>query len=155
MVRLISWPKKPLPHVVVAEHLGELQQQRARAAGRVVDLVDLGLADHGDPGEQFGDLLRRVELAAGLAGVRGVHAHEVLVGVAEGVDRVVGEAVAEVEVADGVEQLDELLVALGHGRAELGAVDVEVVEEALDVVLASRRRPRRPRCWRRPARASR
>ena len=86
-------------------------------------------------GEQLGDLLRRVVLAAGLAGVRGVHLHEVLVGVAEGVDRVVRE-VAEVEVADGVEQLDELLVALGDGGAELGAVDVEVVEQALDVVLA-------------------
>jgi RecA/RadA recombinase len=42
-----------LPHVVLAEHLGELQQQRARAARRVVDLVDLGLADDRDAGEQL------------------------------------------------------------------------------------------------------
>jgi hypothetical protein len=100
------------------------------------------------------DLLRREELAAGLAGARGIHRHEVLVGVAEGVDGVVGEG-AEVEVADGVEQLDELLVALGHGGAELGAVDVEVVEEALEVVLAVGADGRDPRCWRRRARASR
>ena len=88
------------------------------------------------------DLLRREELAAGLAGVRGVHRHQVLVGVAERVDGVVVE-VAEVQVADGVQQLDELLVALRHGRAELGAVDVEVVEQTLEVVLAVRpdRRP--------------
>ena len=46
------------------------------------------------------------------------------------------ERAAEVEVADRVEQLDELLVALGHRRAELAAVDVEVVEEPLEVVLA-------------------
>ena len=95
MVRLISWPKKPCRTLSLAEHLRELQQQRAGAAGRVVDLVDLGLADDGDPGEQLGDLLRRVVLAAGLAGARGVHLHQVLVGVAERVDRVVGE-VAEV-----------------------------------------------------------
>jgi hypothetical protein len=44
--------------------------------------------------------------------------------------------VAEAQVADGVEQLDELLVALRDRRPELGAVDVEVVEEALEVVLA-------------------
>ena len=44
----------------------------------------------------------------------------------------------ERKVADRVEQLDELLVALGDGRAELAAVDVEVVEESLDVVLGVR-----------------
>ena len=127
--------EEALAHVVLAEHLGELQQQRAGAAGRVVDLVDGLLADHGDPRQQLGDLLRREELAAGLAGARGVHRHQVLVGVAERVDGVVGE-VAEVQVADGVQQLDELLVALRDGRAELGAVDVEVVEQTLEVVLA-------------------
>ncbi len=126
--------EEPQPHVVAAEHLRELQQQRPRAAGRVVDLVHLGLADDRDPGEQFRHLLRREEFAAGLAGVRGVHRHQVLVSVAERVDRVVG--VPEVEVADRVEQLDELLVALRHRRPELARVDVEVVEQALEVVLA-------------------
>ena len=42
----------------------------------------------------------------------------------------------ELQVADRVEQLDELLVALGDRRAELGAVDVEVVEQSLQVILA-------------------
>ena len=135
MVRLISWPKKPLADVVLAEHLRELQQQRPGAACRVVDLVDLGLAHHRDPRQQLGDLLRGEELTAGLACARGVHRHQVLVGVAERVDGVAVE-VAEVQVADGVEQLHELLVALRDGRAELGAVDVEVVEQALEVVLA-------------------
>ena len=93
------------------------------------------LADDGDPGQQLGDLLRREELAAGLAGARGVHGHQVLVGVTERVDGVVGE-VAEVQIADRVEQLDQLLVALRDRVAELGAVDVEVVEQTLEVVLA-------------------
>ncbi|GAA1724565.1 hypothetical protein BJ959_000411 [Chryseoglobus frigidaquae] len=42
--------------------------------------------------------------------------------------------VAEVEVADGVEQLDELLVALGDRVAELVRVGVEFLEQALEVV---------------------
>ena len=59
---------EPLPHLAVAEHLRELQQQRPGPAGGVVDLIDLGLAGDRDLGQQLGDLLRRVVLAAGLAG---------------------------------------------------------------------------------------
>ena len=80
-----------LPHLAVAEDLLVLQQHRPRAAGRVVDLVDLGLADDRDPRQELGDLLRRVVLAARLAGRRGVHLHEVLVGVAEQVVVVLAE----------------------------------------------------------------
>lgn len=93
------------------------------------------LAHHRDAGQQLGDLLGRVVLAARLARLRRVHAHQELVGVAERVDGVVGE-VAQRQLPDGVEQPDQTLVALGDGGAELGAVDVEVVEQALEVVLA-------------------
>jgi hypothetical protein len=62
--------EEALPHVVLAEHLGELQQQRTRATRRVVDLVDLGLADHRDPGQKLRDLLRREELAPDLPAPR-------------------------------------------------------------------------------------
>jgi len=48
---------------------------------------------------------------------------------------VVGVA-AQVEVAHGVQEFDEAFVAARDGRAELGAVDVEVVEQALEVALA-------------------
>lgn len=85
--------------------------------------------------EQLAHLLRRVELPAGLARARRVHLHEVLIRVAERVDGVVFEP-AQLEVTDRVEQLDELLVAPGHRVAELLAVHVEIVEEALDVVFA-------------------
>ena len=40
----------------------------------------------------------------------------------------------EAQVTDRIEQLDELLVALGDGVAELGTVHVEVVEQAFEVV---------------------
>jgi len=123
------------PHVLLAKHLRELEQQRAGAARRIVHLRHLGLAHHGDAREQLAHFLRRVVLAARLARTRRVHLHEVLVRVAERVDGVVLEA-AQVEVADRVEQLHELLVALGHGGSELCAVHVEVVEEPLEVVLA-------------------
>jgi hypothetical protein len=46
--------------------------------------------------------------------------------------------VVQIEVADRVEQLDEPLIALRDRRAELARVDVEVVEQPLDVVLARR-----------------
>ena len=45
---------------------------------------------------------------------------------------------AQGQVADRVQQLDQLLVALGDRGAELVGVDVEVVEQALDVVLGLR-----------------
>lgn len=47
------------------------------------------------------------------------------------------------QVADRVEQLDDLPVALGDRRAELGAVDVQVVEQPLEVVLTGRAKSRR------------
>ena len=132
-------PVEALAHLVVAQHLDEVEQQGAGTAGRVVHLVDLGLADDGDARQQLGDFLRGVELAAGLAGGGGVHLHQVFVGVAEQVDGVVGEvarAAGQRQVADGVEQLDQLFVALGDRRAELVTVDIEIVEQALEIVLA-------------------
>ena len=99
-----------------------------------VHLVDGRLADDGDSCEELRDFLWRVVLAARLSGLRRVHLHEVLVGVAEDVDRVVLE-VAEREVANGIEELTELGVSVGDGVAEFGAVDVEVVKEAVEIVL--------------------
>src|SRR5690606_35525807 len=75
------------------------------------------------------------ELAAALATRCGVHGEQVLVGIAEGINGVIGKR-AQRQVTNRIEQLDQLLVALGHGGAELAAVDVEVVEQALEVVFA-------------------
>jgi len=86
--------------------------------------------------------LLRVVLTTGLACRGSAHLHEILVGITEGVDRVIGVR-ADVQVADRVEQLCHLLVALGNRRAELGAVDVQVVEQPLEVVLTGRAKSRR------------
>ena len=84
-------PEVALAHTTLAKHLPELQQQRARTARRVVHLVHVCLADHRDAGEQLGHLLGCVELPARLAGAGGIHRHEVFVGVAEQVNRVLAE----------------------------------------------------------------
>ena len=67
--------EEALTDVFFAQNLSRLQQQRARAAGRVIDLVDLGFAHDSKAGQQFRDLLRCKELAAALASVGGVHTH--------------------------------------------------------------------------------
>ena len=135
-------PVEPVANPVWPENLGELQQQRPRPAGRVVDLVHRGLADHRKPGQQFRDLLRGVILPAGLACLRGIHAHEVFVGVPEKVDRVVLE-ITQRQIADRVQELDEFPVALEHRRSKLGAIDVKVIEQTLQRALG-RRADRRP-----------
>ena len=128
--------EEPAAHVLLTEHLRELQQQRARAAGRVVDAVDALLAHDRDAGQHFADLLRREELTARLARVRGVHRHEVLVGVAEGVDR--GLSGGQAKVLDRLHEPRELVVALGYRAAQLGGVDVYVVKQAPQVGLRAR-----------------
>ena len=123
-------------HVLLAEHLRELQQQRARAASRIVDAVDALLAHDRDAGQHLADLLRREELATRLARVRGVHRHEVLVGAAEGVDR--GLPVGQVQVPDRLHEPRELIVALGHRAAQLRGVDVHIVEQTPQIRFRAR-----------------
>ena len=120
---------------VVAQHLLELEQQRARAAGRVVGLPDFRLVTDGNLRQQAAHLLGREKLAAALPRIAGIHRHQILVGVAKGVvDRLV-EGTAEVEVGDGIENFHQLLVALCHGVAKFRTVCVDIREEALDVLL--------------------
>ena len=125
--------EEPAAHVLLIEYLCELQQQRARAAGRVVDAVDALLAHHRDAGQHLADLLRREELTTRFARMRGVHRHEVLVSVAEGVDR--GLPVGQVQVPDRLHEPRELVIALGHRAAQLRGVHVYVVEQAPQVGL--------------------
>ena len=102
-----------LAHVLGTKELGELKQQRARTAGRVVHLVHTRLVAYNNLGEELRNLLRRKELTARLAGVGRVHVHEVLVGVTEQVDLGVAHT-AEVEIADSLDNLGEAGVALGQ-----------------------------------------
>ncbi|MCY1236169.1 hypothetical protein D9M72_488140 [compost metagenome] len=63
---------EPVFDDVFVELLLSLQQQRAGAAGRVVDLVDADLLVHGQPRDQLGYILRGEELAARFPGVGGI-----------------------------------------------------------------------------------
>ena len=92
---------KAVAHCVVAQHLHRLQQQGARAAGRVIHLVHLGFAHGAQPGQQLGHIRRCKELTAGLACIAGVHSHQVFVSIAEGVN-VVLLYVAQVHVGNAV-----------------------------------------------------
>ena len=123
--------EKPLPDLILAQHLDGLQQQGTGTARRVVDLVHFALAMGGDSGQQLADLLRREELATGLAGVRRVHGHQILIRITERINFIVREVLrAQVQIADGVEHLHQLSVAIHHGVAELAAVQVQIVEQA-------------------------
>lgn len=61
--------EEALLDAVCPQDLGKLEQQGARAARRVVHFVDARLAADDYAGQKLGDLLRREELAAGLAGI--------------------------------------------------------------------------------------
>ncbi len=130
-------PVEALAHVLLAENFGEIQQQRARTAGRVVDFVDFAFSDQGQAGEELGNVLGGEELAAALASAGSVHGHQVFVGIAKSVDVIVFID-AKFHLAHAVHQGDQAFVAFYHGRTELVAVDVHVVEETLEVLFAFR-----------------
>ena len=112
----------------VAGFVADLQEQRARAAGRVIDggvVGGLGVADAENLRDDAAHFGGRVELALALAALGGEVPHEVFVGVAEKVVAV-GAVLGEIErgiLEDG----DEVGEALHHllAAAELGRV-VEV-----------------------------
>ena len=125
-------PEEAVPDRIPAEDFLDLQQKRARAAGRVIDLVDLRLAHRPQSGQKNRDIRRGEEFAAGLARVGGIHGHEIFIGIAECVDLMILDR-AEVHGRNAVEQLGQALVPLGDGRAQLVAVDIEIIEQAGEV----------------------
>ncbi len=97
----------------------------------VVMLISCPKKPGGDSGQQLADLLRREELATGLAGVRRVHGHQILIRITERINFVVREALrTQVQIANGIEHLHQLGIAIHHGIAELAAVQVQIVEQA-------------------------
>lgn len=128
-------PVEALADVLLAEDPGKVEQERAGAAGGVVDFVDFAFADQGQAGEQFGNVLRGEELTAAFAGVGGIHGHEEFVGIAKSVNVVVLVA-AERHLADAIHEGNQALVAFHDGAAEFIAVDVDVVEETFEVRFA-------------------
>ena len=121
-------PVKAVADGVLAKHLFGFQQQRTRAARRVIDLVDLGFPDRAKPCQKLGHIGRREKFAARLARIGGVHGHQIFISITEGVNVVILH-ITKVHIRHADEQFAELFVPLCHRRAQLVAVDVEVVEQ--------------------------
>ena len=125
--------------VAVAAHhgLADVDEQRSRAAGGVVDgdVLAVGQVPRDDLAHEHGNLVRGVELAGLLAGVGSEIADEVLVDEAEHV--VVGPAVHR----DVLDEVDEVAGGLGLAPcvgAELGETGLQRVEDAVENALACR-----------------
>ena len=125
---------KTIAHRILAQNLRRLQQQGAGATGRVVSLIDFGLAHSTKARQQNGHLGGSEELATALARIGGVHAHQVFIGIAKGINAVVLD-IAQIHILDAQKQLGQTLVALRHCRAQLVAVHIKIVKKALKIVL--------------------
>ena len=126
-----------IAHILFAQNLGELQQQRTRTACRVIHLVHLRLAHKGQAAKQIADLLRCEELTTRLARSAGVHGHEELVGITKSVDAVV-LVVAEFHIADTIKQFAEFLIALGKRSTQFRAIDIHIGKETCKIAFAVR-----------------
>ena len=120
--------KETIAHGIPSQHLFCLQQQRTRAAGRVIDLVDFLFAYRTQPGQQLRNIGRRKELATGLARIAGVHGHQVFIGIAKGINVMLFH-IAKVHICHAVQQFHELLIALGNSRTQLITVDIVIIEQ--------------------------
>ena len=121
--------------ILSANGLGKLQQQRTRATGWVVDLLDVRILPGSQTGQEFADLLGREELTAALAGLRGVHLHQKFVGVAKGVVVRIVITGTEIHLGNGLQDLGQELVALDDGRAKCCTIHREVAKQPPQVVL--------------------
>ena len=111
-----------------------LQQQRAGAAGGIVDFVDAGLLVQGDLRNQPGDMGGSEKLATGFTRIGGVVANQELVGIAEQVDVVVFK-IAKVEPGHSFEYGRKAAVFVFDRIAKAVAGGIEIGKQALDVVL--------------------
>lgn len=119
--------------LLLPEALGHLKYQRTRTTGGVVNLVDgLAIVER-DNGQQLRDLLRRKELTAGFAGLRGIHIHKKLVGIAKSVNLIILEL--EVQLRDSLENLLQGLIPVIQSSAQFHTVHIIILEEALKPTL--------------------
>ena len=125
-------PVESVVDVLPAQHLRHFQQQRARTAGGVIDLVDARFADGAKACQQLRNIRRGEILPALFARIGGVHAHQVLIGIAEqiGIHAIGGE---QWHLRHTVQQLHQHLVPLGDGFADGLAVHVEIIKQTGEV----------------------
>lgn len=129
--------KEAAAHALLTQNLLELEQQRTGAARRVVDLVHARPVADDDARQELGHLLRREELAARFARRTRVHVHEKLVGIAKQIDLGVADP-TEVEPFDTLDDAHQAAVAFGNTRPELVRVEIDVVEQAAEILFGSR-----------------
>ena len=132
-------PVKTVFDDVRVKMLFGLQQQRARAAGGVVNLVDAGLAVHGELGNQLGDMLWGEELAARFARVGRVVGNEEFVGIAKEVDvtgvKIAPMKITKIQLGHTFEHSGEAGVLVFDGIAKAVAGGVEIGKQSFDVLL--------------------
>ena len=123
-------PIKAVSDGILTENLFRFQQQRTRAAGGIVNLVDFGLARPC----RAGSAARKhrpecKELAAGLACPGCVHGHQIFIGIAKGIN-----------ISDPLHRRGSCwptpcssfarrLISLCDGRTQLVAVHVKIIEQ--------------------------
>ena len=112
----------------------DAQQQRAGAAGRVIDGFEARLARGHNPRQDGGDLLRRVELARLLARAAGKLADEVFVGIAQ--DVALGIVQPEVDGVQVDQNFGDEVVFVFFGAAQFGGGEVEVFEQLVEIIFA-------------------
>ena len=110
------------------------QQQRAGAAGGVIDRFEPLLAGGNDPGEDRGDFLGGVKLPSFLARAAGELADEIFIGIAQHV--AVHLLQLKIDAVEVDQHLGDQLVLGGFGAAQLGAGQVEVFEQLVEIILA-------------------
>ena len=130
-------PKEALTDILLTKYLGRLQQQGTRATRRVIHLIDFGLAEGRQFGEEFGDLLWGVVFAAALACIACIHSHQVFVGIAESIYGVV-LVVAQLHLLYATEEFYQFLVPLYDGRSEFVAIDIEVCKQSFEIIFTIR-----------------
>ena len=124
--------EESITDLIAAKDLFRFQKERARTASRIVDLVDLCLADGSESGQQFGNIRRREEFASGLAGIGSIHGHQIFIGITESIDIMMPD-VAKIHIRNAIQKLDQLLISLCYGSAELVAVDIEVIKQTSEL----------------------
>ena len=95
----------------------------------IIDLIDFGFSDRAEPCQKFGHTGRREKFTARLARIGSVHGHQIFISIAECVNVVILH-VTKVHICHADEKFAELFVSLCHRRAQLVAIDVEVVKQS-------------------------
>ena len=111
-------------NIVLTQHFFHLQQQRARAAGGVIDLVDLSLADGAEPSQQFGHICRSKILTTLLTGIGCVHTHEIFVCVTKQirVDAIGGK---QGHLRHTIQQCDKYFISLCNSLTNSLCIHIE------------------------------